>query len=60
MKEAVIVAACRGNHVGTIGGGKLHRQVADATGTGQDQYPLPRLQATVLQQPLPGGETRQR
>lgn len=41
VQEAVVVTARRRHHLGAIGAGKLHRQMADAAGTGQDQHPLP-------------------
>ncbi len=56
----MVVGAGGSHHLGAIGAGKLHRQMADATGTGEDQYPLTALEAAVLKQPLPGGETGQR
>lgn len=56
----MVVRAGGSHHLGTIGAGKLHRQMADTTGTGEDQDPLTALEATVLKQPLPGGETGQR
>ena len=56
----MVVATRRRHYLGAIGVGKLHRQVADTAGTGQDQHPLPRLEGTVFKQSLPGGEARQR
>ena len=60
VQEAVVVRPCRDHHLGPVGGGKLHRQMAHATGTGQDQHPLTALEGTMFEQSLPGGEPRQR
>ena len=46
----MVVATRRRHYLGAIGVGKLHRQVADTAGTGQDQHPLPRLEGTVFKQ----------
>ena len=56
----MVVGACGSHHLGAIGAGKLHRQMADTAGTGEDQYPLTALEAAMLKQPLPGGKTGQR
>src|SRR5207249_3678099 len=40
--------------------GELHCEMADAAGRAVDQHALPALEGSVLEQPLPGGESSQR
>ena len=59
-QKIVIGRRCGGAHAGAFPCSKLNRKMADTARTRQHQNPLTGLQATHIEQRLPGSEARKR